>query len=104
MVTWSNTTVRLPLRSRRPALVTELTTPRIAEPAGTITRSPSRTSTIVVASKRSSTCALPEFSGVWRRTSNSVPTGTSLDDGVLVVGGGEALLDGGGGAVVEGAA
>src|SRR5262245_45435165 len=37
------------------------------------------TSTRVVASKRSSTCAVPEFSGVCRRTSISVPEGISIE-------------------------
>ena len=71
----SKASVRLPLRSRRPALLTELTTPRITEPAGTSTRSSWRRSTIVVASNRSSTCAVAELSAVCSRTSNSVPTG-----------------------------
>ena len=61
-----------------PAFLTELTTPRMTEPAGTSTRSPFIRSTIVVASKRSSTCAVAELSIFSRRTSNSVPAGTSF--------------------------
>ena len=68
-----------PLRSVRVASLTELTTPRITDPAGTMTRPrSSRRSTIVVASKRSSTCEVLELSGFCRRTSNSVPTGISF--------------------------
>jgi len=44
-----NATVTLPLRSVRVALSTELTTPRITEPAGISTRLPSYMSTTVVA-------------------------------------------------------
>src|SRR4029434_10540058 len=36
-------------------------------------------SATVVPSKRSSTCAVPEFSEFWRRTSTSVPTGISTE-------------------------
>ena len=58
----SKLSVRLPLRSARPALSTDATTPRIVEPAGTTMR-PSRVrSTSVVASKRSSTASVPELS------------------------------------------
>jgi hypothetical protein len=79
MVTRSNATVIEPFRSVRVALFTELTTPRIVEPAGTSTRlRSSRRSTMVVASKRSSTCAVFELSVLASRTSNSVPTGISL--------------------------
>ena len=75
----SNATCMLPLRSMRPALFTELTTPRASDPAGTTTRpSASLRSTTVVASNRSSTCEVAELSGDWSRTSNSVPTATSL--------------------------
>src|SRR3989442_6252614 len=52
----------------------------MTEPAGMTTRSPCLRSTIVVASKRSSTCAVRELNGCCRRTSSSVPTGTSAVD------------------------
>ena len=60
--------------------VTELTTPRMTEPAGIIIRSFSRKSTSVVASNRSSTNAVAELSDCDRRTSSSVPTGISVRD------------------------
>jgi hypothetical protein len=52
--------------------------PRITEPAGTSTRPFFPNGASVVASKRSSTFAVPEFKWLWRRTSNSVPTGISV--------------------------
>jgi hypothetical protein len=70
-VIWSNDTVRLPLRSVRVARFTELTTPRITEPAGINTSRPTDRSTIVVASNRSSTCAVSELSVLCKRTSIS---------------------------------
>ena len=62
----------------RLAGVTEFTTPRITEPAGTSMRPFRSYGTIVVASKRSSTRAVPEFKRDCSRTSNSVPTGISV--------------------------
>ena len=61
----------LPFRSVREARFTELTTPRIIEPAGISTSLPRYKSTAVVASNRSSTCAVPDVSSFCSLTSIS---------------------------------
>src|SRR5688572_32499440 len=68
----------LPLRSVRLALSTDRTTPLTTEPAGISTRLPLYRSTTVVASNRSSTCAVSELSCDCSRTSISWPDGITL--------------------------
>jgi hypothetical protein len=82
---------------------TAVTTPRITEPAGITMRPLALTSTRVVASNRSSTCVVPEFSGACSRTSSSVPDGISIDPAAGADDGAGAV-DGvreGGGAVAD---
>src|SRR5687767_6008084 len=75
-VTWSKLTVSRDVRLVRVPGSTAVTTPRITEPAGITTRPLTFRSTSVVASNRSSTCAVPELRAFCRRTSISVPGGT----------------------------
>ena len=65
--------------------------PRSTEPAGMAVRPLTFTSTSVVPSNRSSTFTVPEFSALVRRTSTSVPEGTSTPVPDVAVG---ALLRG----------
>ena len=58
----ANGSVNTPLRGYKGGTMTDGAIRTIVDPAGTRTRSPSRRSTSVVASNRSSTCAVPEFS------------------------------------------
>src|ERR1043166_1588549 len=87
---------------------TEVTTPRTNEPAGITFRPSTLRSTNVVPSKRSSTFDVPEFRPLDRRTSISVPTGTSTTPRAVVVreveGGGAVDVVGGALLVVPGAA
>ena len=78
---WQANTVATLLRQRAGVeceiVIIKTTGDRMTEPDGIATRPSAVRSTSVVASKRSSTCAVPEFNAVWRRASSSVPEGTS---------------------------